>query len=77
MRIVGDIGHGLGFKTIILGHKMNFEFVTFLFEAHGSCMGTQSIMQSLNRESLSCELNVMVILLFGVLGIVFMDMGIL
>ena len=73
--VVDDIGHGLGLKTIILRHKMNFEFVTFLFEADGSCMGTRAIMQSLNRESLSCESNMVDILLFGALGIVIMDMG--
>ena len=74
--VVGDIGHGLGLKTKILRHKMNIEFVTFLFEAHGSCMGPQAIMQSLNRESLSFELNMVAILLFGALGIVVMDMGV-
>ena len=73
--VVGDIGHGLGLKTIILIHKMNFEFVAFAFEAHGSFMGPQAIMQSLNRESLSCELGMVAILLFGLLGIVVMDMG--
>ena len=73
--VVGDIGHGLGLKTVILIHEMNFEFVTFLFEAHGSCMGNQAIMQSLNMESLSCEVNMVAILLFGALAIVVMDMG--
>ena len=32
-------------------------------------------MQSLNRESLSCELNMVAILLVGALGIIVMDMG--
>lgn len=73
--VVGYIGHGFGLKTIILRHKINFEFVKFLFEAHGSCMGTQAIMQSLIRDYLSLELNMVAILLFGALGIVVMDMG--
>ena len=75
MMVVSDIGHGLGLKTIILRYKMKFQFVKFLFEAHGSCMGSQAIMKCLNMESLSCELNMVAILPFGVLGIVVMDMG--